>query len=302
MISANLLIGTAAGAIIGGITNGIAIKMLFRPLNPVKIGNYTLPFTPGVIPKERKRIASKVGQVISEELLNEEVLRAWLLKKEAIDEIDKMIESYFNKLNENERTIGELLDETMGKERSTYLVCEIEEGITAKLYSKVMSMEIGKIIVSKMQDAFKEGKFGSLLGPMSFFINESLIESIASKIEPIISGFIEDEGEGIIRKAIEKESEEVLSSEVKEMAEKLSPYHEIIKHSLLKAYEKIVNEHLAGILKGLKIDKIVEDRILALDMLEVERIILDIMHKELNAIIWFGVALGAIMGILASLI
>ena len=45
------------GGFIGLITNGIAIKMLFRPHYPVKIGNIKLPFTPGLIPKEKPRIA-----------------------------------------------------------------------------------------------------------------------------------------------------------------------------------------------------------------------------------------------------
>lgn len=302
MLSTSLIIGAAAGAVIGGITNGIAIKMLFRPLNPVKIGNYTLPFTPGVISKERERIAHKVGQVISEELLNEEVLRNWLLKKEVVEGVEKAIEAYLSQLSENDKTVDEVLNNTLGKERTTYLVCEVEEGLTARLYSKIISIEIGKIIIEKITAAFKEGKFGSLLGPMSFFINESLVESLAGKIEPIISQFIEEEGEEIIRKAVEEESSEILSTEVKEISEKLNSYREMIKYSIVKGYEKIINEYLSKILKGLKIGKIVEERILSLDMLEVERIILDIMRKELNAIIWFGVGLGAVMGILAGLI
>ena len=46
-----LLAGPLIGAVIGYCTNYIAVKMLFRPLYPVKIGNWTLPFTPGIIPR-----------------------------------------------------------------------------------------------------------------------------------------------------------------------------------------------------------------------------------------------------------
>ncbi|MDP7742500.1 MAG: DUF445 family protein, partial [Lentisphaeria bacterium] len=35
------------GAIIGALTNQIAIKMLFRPYRPIMIGSLTLPLTPG---------------------------------------------------------------------------------------------------------------------------------------------------------------------------------------------------------------------------------------------------------------
>lgn len=301
-MSANFVIGTLSGAIIGGITNGIAIKMLFRPLNPIKIGNFTLPFTPGVIPKERERIAHKVGEVISEELLNEEVLRSWLLKEEVYKEIEKAIDDYLNDQAKNEKTFGEVLNECVGKERSMYLVCEVEEQITYKLYSKMISMELGKIIVEKIQVAFKDGNFGNLLGPMSFLINDSLVESIAGKIEPIISRFIVDEGEEIIRKAVEEESENLLSIPMKTVAEKVMPYDELLKRTLLNGYKKLIQNHMTRLLKGLNIQKIIEERILSLDVLEVERMILSIMNRELKAIIWLGVLLGAIMGMLAGLI
>ena len=300
-MSANILIGTITGAIIGGITNGIAIKMLFRPLNPVKIGRFTLPFTPGVIPKEKVRIANKIGEVISKELLNEEVLRTWLLKDEICREIESAIEDYLKEQLMNEKTLHEVLKENIGEQRSIYFLCEVEENVTYKLYSKVVSMELGKIVVEKIQVAFKEGSFGSLLGPMSFLINDGLVESIASKIEPVISKFIMEEGEGIIRKAVEEESQNILDAQVKELVEKVQTYDELIKCTVLNGYKKLVENHLTRILKALDIAQIVEERILSLDMLEIEQIILSIMKKELNAIIWFGVLLGAIMGIFASL-
>ena len=40
-----IIAGPAIGAVIGYCTNYIAVKMLFRPLKPIKIGNRTLPFT-----------------------------------------------------------------------------------------------------------------------------------------------------------------------------------------------------------------------------------------------------------------
>lgn len=301
-MSVNFVISTIAGAVIGGITNGIAIKMLFRPLNPVKVGAFTLPFTPGVIPKERERIAHKVGEVISKELLNEEVLRSWLLREEVYKDIEKAIDAYLKEQAQREETLGELLNECVGSAHSMYLVREVEEQITYKLYSKMISMELGKIIIEKIQLSFKEGNFGNLLGPMSFFINDSLVESVASKIEPIISQFIMEEGEGIIRKAVEEESKSLLDTQMKEVIEKVMPYDELLKRTLLNAYEKLIQNHMTSLLKGLNIQKLVEERILSLDLLEVEQIILSIMRKELNAIVWLGVLLGAIMGMVASLI
>jgi len=67
-----------AGAIIGYITNAIAIKMLFRPLNPVRVFGIRLPFTPGILPRQRERLAQSIGAMVERELLTAEVLRSRL--------------------------------------------------------------------------------------------------------------------------------------------------------------------------------------------------------------------------------
>ena len=293
------LVGPIVGAVIGGITNSIAIKMLFRPINPVKIGSFTVPFTPGVIPKEKERIAAKIGDVISKELLNEEVLRQWLIKDEVNDEIRKSVKSYLERTLENNQTLDDKLVQLVGDDRATFIACEVEEFFTDKIYQKLVKMELGKVISEKIFEAYKEGRFSSLLGPMSFFVNDNLVESLVGKMEPFINQFVEDEGEGIIRKAVEDESLKLLATPVKEYAQKVTAYEEVITKVIENCYAKIVEEHLGKILRKLNIAKIVEKRILEYDMLEMEKIILSIMKKELNAIVWFGVLLGALMGLVA---
>lgn len=61
------------GGIIGLFTNWLAIKMLFKPLKPIYIGRFKLPFTPGILPRERDTLTASVGSIVSTELLNTEV-------------------------------------------------------------------------------------------------------------------------------------------------------------------------------------------------------------------------------------
>jgi len=67
-----------AGAVIGYVTNAIAIKMLFRPLKPIYIFRFKLPFTPGILPRQRERLAISIGAMVERELLTAEVLRSRL--------------------------------------------------------------------------------------------------------------------------------------------------------------------------------------------------------------------------------
>ena len=63
------------GALIGGITNFIAIKMLFRPYKAVYIGKWRLPFTPGLIPKRRDELSTQLGRTIVQHLLTPETFK-----------------------------------------------------------------------------------------------------------------------------------------------------------------------------------------------------------------------------------
>lgn len=63
------------GGIIGYYTNDLAIKMLFRPYRAVKIGDYVLPFTPGLIPRNQDRLAQRISNAIMTSLLTPEELQ-----------------------------------------------------------------------------------------------------------------------------------------------------------------------------------------------------------------------------------
>lgn len=70
------------GALIGGFTNFIAIKMLFRPFNPIYLFGRQLPFTPGLIPKRRQELSVKIGEMVTSHLLTPEVFKEKILTKQ----------------------------------------------------------------------------------------------------------------------------------------------------------------------------------------------------------------------------
>lgn len=63
------------GAIIGWVTNALAIKMLFRPLQAKHIGKLRIPFTPGILPRQRHQLARNIGRMVQRELITEDMLR-----------------------------------------------------------------------------------------------------------------------------------------------------------------------------------------------------------------------------------
>ena len=66
------------GALIGFLTNALAIRMLFRPLREVRVLGVRLPLTPGVIPRRRHELSHSIGRMVSEQLLSPESIGARL--------------------------------------------------------------------------------------------------------------------------------------------------------------------------------------------------------------------------------
>lgn len=64
------------GALIGYVTNALAIRMLFRPLKEIRVFGIRLPFTPGVIPRRRGSLAESIGRMVSQRLLTKEAVLA----------------------------------------------------------------------------------------------------------------------------------------------------------------------------------------------------------------------------------
>jgi len=57
------------GALIGYVTNYIAIRMLFRPLHPWRLFGLRVPLTPGIIPSKRGELALRMGEMVGAHLL-----------------------------------------------------------------------------------------------------------------------------------------------------------------------------------------------------------------------------------------
>ena len=66
----------------------------------------------------------------------------------------------------------------------------------------------------------------------------------------------------------------------------------------MNIYEKFVTQKMPDFLKTMNISKIITDKIEEMDILDVEKMILDIMKKELNALVNLGAFIGFVLGFL----
>jgi len=70
------------GAAIGYVTNYLAIRMLFRPLTEKRILGIRIPFTPGIIPRQRYQLSHSIARMVSQKLLTPDAVHAKLQEPE----------------------------------------------------------------------------------------------------------------------------------------------------------------------------------------------------------------------------
>jgi uncharacterized membrane protein YheB (UPF0754 family) len=87
----------------GGITNTVAIWMLFHPYEPPHLGRRRVGFLQGAIPKNRERLAAAMGRAVGERLLTGDDLAAALAEPAFRQAFDERLGAFLQAALERER-------------------------------------------------------------------------------------------------------------------------------------------------------------------------------------------------------
>lgn len=85
-------------ALIGWLTNWIAIKMLFHPKKPVKIGFLVLH---GIFHRRQKEIAHKLGETIEKKLFSHADVHTILVSEEFVNGLLPTVDQYIDDFIQN---------------------------------------------------------------------------------------------------------------------------------------------------------------------------------------------------------
>ncbi|UOQ46792.1 DUF445 family protein [Gracilibacillus caseinilyticus] len=105
-----IVVMVVIGAFIGGLTNSIAIKMLFRPYEAKYIGKWKVPFTPGVIPKRRDQLAKQLGELVVKHLLTRESIELKLTDPALKQQVQRKLEKEWELFLEKEHSVHQLAE------------------------------------------------------------------------------------------------------------------------------------------------------------------------------------------------
>lgn len=280
------------GSVIGYFTNYLAVKMLFRPLKPVKVGKFTLPFTPGIIPKGRDRLAKAIGGAVGNSLLTDEVLQETLLSDSMMEKVSDAVDKWLSENRENETPLRELLESFTGS--SEQLMDGASELISEKILKKADEIGIGKLVAEQVALAVKEKIQGTMFAMM---LNDSVVENLSGHIANAVDGHISEHGEEMIKPRVKDEVVKFMEKPAGSLVASAENRGADIRGMVLKIYRMVVETKLSGVMDTINIPAIIENKINSMDMLEIEQLTLSVMKKELDAIVWLGAVIGFLLGL-----
>lgn len=301
-IELSFLLGPLTGGVIGYFTNWLAIKMMFRPHRAKHIFGMKIPFTPGLIPKEKGRLAEAIGTSISENLMNREVLEKNLLSEDMLTKIADAYDGFIAKQLVNTETLRAFLGHVLSEEDLNKIQSDAGGELAAQIHSRLADSNLGTMFahaavehaISKMENGLL-GIFGAdqllalLSDPAERLLSKHINQIISNNSEEILTGLIGQESD----KLLDTPVYELLRGHDEQLAQ--------LRCILLDGYRQVISVHLPKILSTIDISRIVRDRINEMDIAEAEKIILSVMNKELSAIVWLGALLGCIIGMVNSL-
>ncbi len=288
------LLHPLVGAVIGYITNWIAVKMLFKPSKAIYIGKFKLPFTPGIIPKNQERLAVGISTTIANSLLNEDILKENLLSEDIKEQISESIDNFLNSNETSPVSLIDLINKTEHSEELNQTIDNLVTTITNSILSTIKEANLAQTISTEVEKAVEDYMEKNLLTRIA---KKPILSSLTENLEPQVNNYIETNGEKLIHDMVEKELTKYLNTSSLDLRDFIKNSNIDIKSIILSLYTSIISSKLSSILDTINITKVIENKIKSMDSKEIEKLVLSIISKELNALVSLGAIIGFILGL-----
>jgi uncharacterized membrane protein YheB (UPF0754 family) len=183
----------------------LAVRMLFRPRNPVKLLGLTI-FPQGMIPRHRDRLATAIGKAVGEELVSKETVLEELFEKDFLRrKIQSLVDSYAQQiLSQDYPTLMEALPSGVREpvlEAIFSLQIKIGNHVTGILKSEetqasihsFVERRVDEFLSKRVSQTINEEKFNELLSFLETQAHSILKQKVLEqKIRDFISGRIND--------------------------------------------------------------------------------------------------------------
>ncbi len=271
----------AVGAAIGAFTNELALRMLFRPYRPVYLFGFRLPFTPGVIPARRGVIARNIATSFEGKLLSGDEIRRALNSPELRASLEARLRQAL--------VAGDLLDAACREEMKKALRKRLAEA-APDLFEKAAA-DLAPEMASKLIDRALAD-----FGPMAAMFAGPL----KTKAAPLVGDAMKQMGQELGKRLESGSGDEFLDRLLAELPQLLEPLIPRAAALLQDGLAEAAGQALGP--AGFDIRRRVEERINAMDIAELEDMVLGFSREQFRMITILGGVLGGLIGLIQAVV
>lgn len=280
----SLLAGPVVGAVIGYITNDIAIRMLFRPHKAIYIGKWRLPFTPGIVPRRKDQLAKILGEAIVEKFFNADDLEIIFTTGIADSVADRVVE-----LLKSEVSLSALRNEIPAE-----AVDRLELELCVRIQTAICTGELPETFA---EQGVRMAAAQLSSNPAGQAIATNIADSVTKPLAHEIREFIIEHGHEYIMPILRSEAAQLSEVPLKDLTAFLTQGHEAELHNAVKAlYLRFMKTHVRPIVERIDVGGMITEKIVLMSSEEVEDLVLTVVKRELRLVVLFGAFLGAFIG------
>lgn len=242
--------------LIGFLTNWLAITMLFRP-------TYRRPILgQGLVPAQKDRIAYRLAQAVSEDLINPEIIKQKVQESQAIARYREKATVY----------VKNIIDDPEFRTNLKKLVTSYVDEMIA---DPEVRSSIAKKLIQQIDEAIEENSFEKVaLKAYSFVKGQEMQDMVESALVKLPTG---------IENGLDK-----MDSFLDELPSKLDEHGSVIEELVTNLLYKLINQ--------LDVHALVEDNLRQYDERKLEQLIKNASNDQLNYIQYLGAVLGTFGG------
>jgi len=234
------ILAVVFGALAGGLTNSVAIWMLFHPYEPPRFFGRKLSLFQGAIPKNQARLAAAVGRTVGDRLLTEEDLTQTFADQEFRGAFDDRLSHFLAAVLEKERgSVRDLLPPHVLQELEAILDETVELGME----------RFGEYLASDALEEFIVDRARSLLEavaeePVAGILTPAREAALTETVEAWLEGAVGSEG-------FEDTVEDYVERATLNLLEPGKTFEEVLPLGLVGSVEKAISSYLPLALKRL---------------------------------------------------
>jgi uncharacterized membrane protein YheB (UPF0754 family) len=285
----NVISAPLIGGIVGYITNWIAIKMLFRPLKPVMIGRFHVPFTPGIVPKRKNELAVILGKAIVDQFFNADDLEQIFLSDSFKNAVADRVTSLINDPQTVLRGLG-------GEDaQKNQILLRIKEELCVRILASILESDISRIIEEEGSRIMQSRKSSSVLGKL--FGSEAL-SVITDPLAERIEKYLLENGRSVIMPLLDAEFEKLSEEPVADIVSTFIPDINAQHKLIIDIYTSFMRTHVRPIVESIDVGGMITEKVKNMDPGNIEKLVLTVVNRELRYVVLLGALIGMLIGVI----